>query len=306
MMRIRGAAWFMMAALVAAEPAPAQEPTLATVLQRAGAYVSMVERVVSGIVAEERYSQRWTVLPRGWPRTEDRRHRELASDLLIVHLEAAGLWMQFRDVFEADGTPVHDRDERLMKLFLQPTGSSDDQRERILAESARYNIGNVERNVNTPLFAMLFLDPRHQARFRFFRTKDRTPQLGDDGPRAGAAITVAPRPAADSWVVRFEERKGPTIIHADASRDLPSHGRFWIDPATGRVLMTELVAEDRTVRATIVVRFRSEPGENMLFPLAMRERYEGRTNKSIIEGRATYGRFRQFQVTVDQNFLIKK
>jgi len=290
--------------LAAANPAAAQEPTLATVLQRAGAYVSMVERVVSGIVAEERYSQRWTVLPRGWPLTEDRRQRELVSDLLIVHLEAAGLWMQFRDVFEADGTPVRDRDERLMKLFLQPTGSSDDQRERILAESARYNIGNVERNVNTPLFAMLFLDPRHQARFRFFRTKDRTPLLGNDGSRGGAAATDAPRLRADSWVVRFEERKGQTIIHADASRDLPSHGRFWIDPATGRVLMTELVAEDRTVRAIILVRFRSEPGENMLFPLAMRERYEGRTNKSIIEGWATYDHFRQFTVTVDT--AIKK
>ena len=298
-MRLRTGAACALLTLAAAAPAAAAEPPLATVLQRAGAYVSMVERGVSGIVAEERYSQRWTVLPRGWPLTEDRRQRELASDLLIVNLEAAGLWMQFRDVFEVDGTPVRDRDERLMKLFLQPTGSSADQRERILEESARYNIGNVERNVNTPLFAMLFLDPRHQARFRFFRTKDRTPLLGAEGPPGRAAAGDVPRLPADSWVVRFEERKGQTIIHSGTSRDLPSHGRFWIDPATGRVLMTELVAEDRTVRATIVVRFRSEPLENIFFPLAMRERYEGRTNKSIIEGWATYDHFRQFTVTVD-------
>jgi hypothetical protein len=271
--------------------ASGQEPPLATVLQRAGAYVAGVERAVSGIVAEERYSQRWIALPRGWPLTEDQRQRELTSDLLIVNQEAAGLWMQFRDVFEVDGAPVRDRDERLMKLFLEPAGSTTDQMERILDESARYNIGNVERNVNTPLFAMLFLDPRHQSRFHFFRTRDRMPLLGEAGP-------------ADSWVVRFEERKGRAVIHSEAARELPSHGRFWIDPATGRVFMTELVAEDRTVRAIIVVRFRPEPNDSVLFPLAMRERYEGRTNKSVIEGAATYGRFRQFKVTVDM--AVKK
>ena len=70
--------------------------------------------------------------------------------------------------------------------------------------------------------------------------------------------------------------------------------------------MTELVAEDRTVRATIDVRFRSEPLDGMLLPFAMRERYEGRTNKSVIEGWATYDRFRQFTVNVDEKFLLKK
>ena len=85
-----------------------------------------------------------------------------------------------------------------------------------------------------------------------------------------------------------------------------SNIQFAIDPATGRVLMTELVAEDRVVRATIVVRFRSEPLDGILLPRTMRERYEGRTNKSVIEGSATYDKFRQFQVNVDEKFQLKK
>ena len=261
-------------------------------MQRAGDYVAMVERGVSGIVAEERYGQQWTLLPRGMS-TNEQRHRDLVSDLLIVKLEPAGLLLQFRDVFDVDGAPVRDRDERLMKLFLQPTGSAADQLEHIQSESARYNIGNIERNVNTPLLALFFLDPRNQPRFRFFRTKDRKPML------AGAA--EASGLPADAWAVRFEEREKDTFFHnTQTNRDLPTHGRFWIDPVTGRVWMTELVAEDRTLRATIDVSFRSQPLDGMLLPLSMRERYEGRRSKSLIEGSATYGRFRQFQVQVSE------
>ena len=276
--------------------ARADEPSLTAVLRRAGAYVEMVERGVSGIVAEERYGQQWTLLPRGMT-TDEQRRRDLVSDLLIVKLESAGLLLQFRDVFDVDGTPVRDRDERLMKLFLQPTGSATDQLEQIMSESARYNIGNIERNVNTPLLALFFLDPRNQPRFRFFRSRDRKPALA-------AEVSGLP---ADAWVVRFEERDKHTVFHnTQTHSDLPTHGRFWIDPATGRVLMTELVAEDRTLRATIDVKFRSQPLDGMLLPLSMRERYEGRRSKSLIEGSATYDKFRQFTVNTDEIFLLKK
>jgi hypothetical protein len=284
--------------LAAGARAGAQEPTLATVLQRAGAYVAMVEQVVSGIVAEERYRQDWIVLPRGLS-TDEQRHRELVSDLLIVKLEKAGFWLQFRDVFDVDGAAVRDRDERLMKLFVQPTGSPNDQLDQILSESSRYNIGNIERNINTPLLTVFFLDPRYQPRFRFFRTKDRNPAL--------ATGIDASRLPADAWVVRFEEGLTQTLLrNTRTNGNLPTHGRFWIDPATGRVLMTELVAEDPTLRAIIDVRFGAEPLDGMLLPVSMRERYEGRRNKSLIEGWATYDKFRQFTVNVDEKYLIKK
>jgi len=45
----------------------------------AQAVLAMVERVVSGIVAEERYSQRWTALPRGFGRPAGRPYLERAS-----------------------------------------------------------------------------------------------------------------------------------------------------------------------------------------------------------------------------------
>ena len=89
---------------------------------------------------------------------------------------------------------------------------------------------------------------------------------------------------------------GAAHDHSHETREgSESSGRFWIEPATGRVLMSELVAEPLQVRATIDVSFQSEPLLGMLVPIEMRERYEDRRVTSLVTGRATYGRFRQFQ-----------
>jgi hypothetical protein len=82
------------------------------------------------------------------------------------------------------------------------------------------------------------------------------------------------------------------LIRSAERKDQPARGRFWIEPATGRVLVSELIVEDRRIRATIDVSFQSEPLLGMLVPVAMRERYEIAPSRSVVEGRAAYGRFR--------------
>ena len=155
--------------------AHAQEPSLATVLERAGEYVAGFQRQLSGVVAEETYVQDVRepmpsgTIPRAPMRTGPM-HRELKSDLLLVKPERADRWIQFRDVFEVDGHPVRDRSERLMKLFVEPTPSTASQVDQIVSESARYNIGNVMRNINVPVFALLILDPAHRDHFKFARS----------------------------------------------------------------------------------------------------------------------------------------
>ena len=81
-----------------------------------------------------------------------------------------------------------------------------------------------------------------------------------------------------------------TLIRTSTGRDIPARGRFWIEPATGRVLMSELTADSSAVRATIDVSYQSEPLLGYLVPIEMRERYEGRRDSTLIEGNATYGR----------------
>lgn len=311
-MRAAALAAAVAAMLLRPSPVSAQKPaggspaTVAQIVDRAGAYVVDFHRRLAGIVAEETYEQA--------ARTPSRRpltfgtveRRVLKSDLLLVNVSGTSTWLEFRDVFEVDGQPVRDRTERLTKLFLSPSPEAQQQVLSILEESARYNVGSIRRTVNTPIFPLAFVEPVARSRFRFFRSSDRLPAAAKVEVPEGSSIATPFRVSADAWVVRFEEVSRPTIIRTMDDHDLPSHGRFWIEPDTGRVLMTEVIAEDRTVRGTLTVSYQSEPLLGMLVPVAMRERYEGRRTKVVVDATATYGRFRQFQVNVDEKFLLKK
>ena len=72
------------------------------------------------------------------------------------------------------------------------------------------------------------------------------------------------------------------------------------EPATGRVLASELVAEDLTIKGTIDVDYGIEAAIGLLVPVSMRERYDIRRDGSRVDGEASYTRFRQFQVKVDE------
>ena len=267
----------------------AREPTLAEVLGRAGRYVTEFERQLAGIVAEEQYVQQVIRFGRGPGSLVNPMRINLRSDLVLLRGRPAAAWVQFRDVFEVDGSPVRDRADRLTELLATNPPSRDAQIRKILETSARYNIGEVERNINVPLLALQFLEPANQRRFRFTRTAERQPATVA-GP---AAPDEAFRISVEMWAIQYQERQEPTIIRTTTGKDLRSRGRFWIDPVTGHVLMSELVAEDRAVRATIDVSYQSEPLLGMLVPIEMRERYEGRRDNALTEGHATYGRFRQ-------------
>jgi cell wall assembly regulator SMI1 len=268
------------------------EDTLEAVLTKAGAYVVEFQRRLSGIVSEERYVQdaRGVVPVSGgrFVAPAPDRHRELTSDFLLVRPVGSDRWVEFRDVFEVDGKAVRDRGERLARLFLEPTRSTADQIQKIVAESTRYNIGNILRTVNVPVLPLMFLDPTYQPRFRFKRATNTAPVM----PFA--------EPPTDAWAIEYEEVAKQTMIRTTNGRDLPSRGRFWIEPASGRVRMTELVAEDVNLRGTIAVSYHAEPSIGLLVPAEMRERYDVRRDGSRVEGAATYSKFRQFTVSVDE------
>jgi hypothetical protein len=283
--------------------AQTEDVTLGDVLKRAGAYVVDFQRELSGVVAEERYVQEvrnplpsYAIgAPRGAALHDVR--RVLVSDLLLVRPSGANRWVQFRDVFEVDGKAVRDRNERLVKLFLEPTVSSAQQVEDIAKESSRYNIGNLQRTINVPVLALMILDPPHQRRFAFARTQDRKPRLGSEPKSPGDAPI---------WVVEYDELSAGTMIRGSQNHDIPTHGRFWIETASGRVVGSELIANDTTVKGTVNVAYRLEPSVHLLVPAEMRERYEVRRDDSRVDGTATYSKFRQFQVKVDEKIAPLK
>jgi hypothetical protein len=271
----------LFAALLIAAPVWAQTPEVDAVLDTAGDYVAAYERTFVGVVAEESYRQE----SRGVGRTDQRgfaaegrsQRRDLKSDMLLVRAPAGDRWIQFRDVFEVDGKPVRDRGERLAKLFLQPSASMQQQIDDIAAASARYNIGGVNRNVNLPVLALTVLEPQNRAWFSF------------KGAKKGNTL----------FELEYREERGGTLIRTSGDQAMPAHGRFTIDRASGRVLASELIAESAAVRAQIEVTYSLEPALGMLVPREMREKYALKDG-STIEGRASYARFRRYQVVVNE------
>ena len=261
--------------------AAAQPPDVDAALEKAADYIYSYKRDFVGIVAEETYRQTVTGPPagrdsRGFPLDGARERRGLKSDILYVRTPDADRWLQFRDVFEVDGKPVRDRAERLAKLFLQPSRSVQKQAQDISAESARYNIGGVNRNINLPVLALSVLETESRPWFSFTGTRKK-----------------------DLWEIEFREERGGTLIRTNGEQSMPSHGRFTIEASSGRVLSSDLIAESATLKARIEVTYAPEPAMALLVPREMREKYESKDG-SVIEGRASYAKFRRYQVTTDE------
>jgi hypothetical protein len=121
--------------------------------------------------------------------------------------------------------------------------------------------------------------------------------IGIDDPLLGRGTA---KPPDSVWVIEYREVEKETLIRTTNGRDMPTRGRFWIEPSTGQVAASEMIAEDPVIKGTIDVEYQIEPAVGLLVPVEMRERYEIRRDGSRVEGTATYGRFRQFQVKVDE------
>jgi hypothetical protein len=289
-------------AVLLSAPVGSQEPPLDTLLARMSRYAAEYRRQLSGMVAEETYVQDMRTTFTGQLTsgafTQPVTHRELKSDVLLVRLAAHDGYAEFRDVYEVDGKPVRDRQERLLALFMKPPENTAEQLQRILAEGARYNIGSVIRTINTPTVPLMFIEQEFQPRFRFSIVKERSvSQLGVEKNHATDGLLV----------VGYREGPKNTIIRRpNGLGDLPTQGRFWIEPETGRVRLSELLIEDPIVRTVIDVAYEVDPALGHLVPIEMRERYDNTHDRSIIEGRATYAKFRRFGVSTDETIDAPK
>jgi len=261
---------------------------LQALVDRASGYVERFQKTFGSVVSEERYEQklRRIAIP-GGTSVQQRggggpQETTLVSDFLLVEVEGEG-WLPFRDVFERDGKRVRDREERLSTIFLKGGRNAIDQARAIMDEGARYNIGNINRNINTPTLPLAFLTERHRHRFEF--------KLGKrDESDPGVAI-------------EFREKTRPTFVATTGGRDLPVNGRFWVRESDGTVLRSQLDAVDTGVEAHITVTYEKDEGIGMFAPARMEERYRRPRDPMEVYGLATYSRFRRFQVTTSEELV---
>jgi VWFA-related protein len=268
------------------EPPSGREAEFQLAMARLVDYVDAYERQYSGLVAEEEFRQS----TRGST-------TRLRSDYLLVKPERSAEWISFRDVYEVDGVAVRDRDDRLKRLFLQTGIDISVQLQAIRDESARYNLGIVERNINVPLFLLRFLQPENRPRFRF---------------RLAGSRSVA---GGEAWRIEFDERVSPTIISDRQGSDVDAKGWFFVDQVTGAIVESVLRIEENGSTGEIKVLFRHDPVLGMWVPAEMTETYQMLTQRSlsgvpraetIVEGRAKYANYRRFQVRTEEKIVIPK
>ena len=252
------------------------------VLFKASDYLAGYVKALSSVVSEERYQQ--VLTRKGDSLTAEMMiSRVLLSDYLLVVVDNTGEWLPFRDVYSVDGVAIRDRSDRLLKLFVDAPPEAYKQALRIRDESSRYNIGSGIRDINVPTFALQILTEQWRGRFTY-RLKG-LERLGE----------------TDTVVVEYSETGSPTLVAGRANEGVPSRGRFWIDPADGRILRTLFETRPNGGVNTLEVRFRYEPKLDLLVPGEMIERRSA--GAETVEGKATYSNFRRFRV--DTSMEIK-
>jgi hypothetical protein len=276
---------------------PVPAPNIRELLARAGRYVMDYGEKLSLVVGVERYAQQAREAGAAQPAT-----RTLVSEFALVRVNRD--WMGFRDVFEVNGVAVRDRQDRLVTVLIGRSSDRLLQGRQIADESARYNLGPVRRNFNTPTAALFFLQPENQPRFRFTKDGDDTV----DGTRV--------------WRVAYRETERPTIVRTTDGRDVPASGTLWIDPVEGRVLRTRLdmradiEREDETnapgtgrtrtqTTVGITVDYAPNVRFGLLLPSEMRESYEvaparragSQESAATITCIATYSDFKTFETS---------
>ena len=247
-------------------PDPAQ-------LQRLRAYATEYLATMTSVVAHEHYVQDLSELRRA-PRSV-----VLRSDVLMLRPPGSGEPVWFRDVYEVDGRPLRDREQRLLRLLESNAPGSLAAMRTIAAESARFNLGRVPRTTNVPdlIFSYLIAPPEH--------VKLSSPR---DVTLAGQRVTV--------W--RFEEVGTPTSVRNASGHDTPGRGRIWVEPATGVLVRSEVILGDVSSSVTTTVDFVPHPRIAVRIPGRMEETY--RTPREFGVSKATYTDVRVFGVATSE------
>jgi hypothetical protein len=271
----------MISILLALLLVPQNPPELESVLARATQYVSQYEAELGNLIGAEEYVQNSVLLDNSNPpRIAKRMQRRTASDFLII--QVASEWAALRKVNRVDGLKVKEVVPAFEDAFEDSPAANAKRLHDMKVESTEYNLGDVQREMNLPTFALRILRQSEIARFDF--------------ERAGNAKIEG----IQTWKIRFHEKSGRSLVTGAKGENLYSSGMLWIEPETGRVLQTEFEVENpyaRTkVRGSITVTYAPSKKLPLLVPSSMVEHYDSAYN--VIDCRADYSNFRPFEVDV--------
>jgi tetratricopeptide (TPR) repeat protein len=280
-------------AAAAANAIPQTRPDVAAAIQNATAYVRSYEAALGNLILSEDYLQRWTTAAnpasRGASATiAGNRHRRTISDLLIV--QVGDEWSAVRKVNSVDGAKVKKKQQEFETAFGDSPAGNSKQLESMRAESSKYNIGIVRRDINLPTFALKVLHVKEAARVVF------------------EAAGTEKIEGVETRVIRFKETGDDTLVHDGRGQPLPSNGRLWIEPESGRVMKSEIHIVNPNppapIDSTTEVTYSYSSDLNLLVPKEMTEHY--RALGDSIDTVAEYSNVRRFDVKVQFEIATPK
>ena len=258
-------------------------PDLSTVLQRASDYVTKYEAELGNLIGTEEYVQNVAWIGVGGARNgmiAKREQRRISSDFLIIQVGKE--WSALRKANRVDGAKIKDDKQSFETAFDDSPAGNTKRFNQMKEDSTRYNIGGILREINLPTFALEVLRKSEIERFSFEK------------------VGVSKIDGVATWEIRFKETRGWTLVHGLPDQELFSHGTFWVEPESGRVLKTEFMVENNftpsPIKGRVVVNYETSKKLDMLVPSLMMEKYEDQYN--TIDCRADYLNFRQFEVEV--------
>jgi len=257
------------------------KPNVRTVVERAQRWVEQFERDFIAVVADEEYDQ-FASNSSG----EEAAHRRIHSELLFLRPDAGG-WVSVRNVLsysDGDELPIEvpNSRDRLTRVLQDSRVDGRSPLRRLADESARFNIGALARNFNTPTLALQFLDETHHDRFKF--RLDSSEQIAGE----------------DVWRLTYQERRHPTIIQANF-RDIELAGRIWSRASDGAIVRTQLELDAKPgdghsgLHTIITVDYARDAKLDRMVPSRMQEDYAEHGGSHHVSGTAVYSNYRVFE-----------
>jgi hypothetical protein len=236
--------------LVIASPVSAQkDPPVADVLSAVSQYLAAYAPRISGVSLEEQY----TMLDVSGGRVG--LTRRITSDVILLNL--AGRVVGLRDPFAVDDNSLRERTPRITTLLAKPSEAAWARAQAFAGESARYFQDELILRLNDPTLTLQFLLPEHQARVTY---------KVDGRKKIGSVETV---------VLKFQETKAkPPAYILETPGTAIASGKFWVDPATGRIHRTELSMSSESESAHVIVDYAHHAELDLWLPSSMTGTYE--------------------------------
>ncbi len=216
-------------------------------------------------------------------------HRRLGSDILLLRLPSGGFY-GFRDVAQVDGEEVAERGQRIQKLFLSE-GKDPSETKALIEESARFNIGDIERNLNLPTLILPLL------------------LSGASGGIERLSLALNGNASAEerTCAVSFRETRPPYLVGTGQGRELPLRGTLHVAPENGRLERVSILAGRPALEhIELTVEFARFDDWELPLPSAMTETYAQRLGPRVTRCKARYSNYRRFSVDAIETWRIRR